>query len=65
MTKIMITSENGEVTEFETTDFLLLFDDGGEQVGVVGELTPEFIQECLIINPIEQFAKQYEEGELE
>lgn len=65
-TRITITTQNGVVTEVSTGAFLFLYDDEiGDQITVIGELTPGFIQECLIINPIEQFANQYESGEIE
>ncbi|WP_336774196.1 hypothetical protein [Paenibacillus sp. MMO-58] len=63
MARITITNDNGEIEEIESNAFVIVFDSGSD-IGVTGELTPEFIQECLIIGPIEQFAQQYEKGEI-
>lgn len=62
--RINVVLKDGTILDLRPEAFILLWDDKeNDSIGVAGELTTHFIQECLIINPIEQFAKQWEERE--
>lgn len=64
--QVLVYLENGECVNIKKEDFFLLLynNEKTDNIECYGNIDNNFIQELLICNPIEQFAKQYESGEI-
>jgi len=63
--KVEFHMSDGTIKTFDINEhpYLLLY-ESDETIECVADLSPEFVQELLIINPALRFSEQYEKGEI-